>query len=107
MGSKEKFRAQHLLSIDPLLVDRVRLAIMAALSAAEEPLEFTELLTTLELTRGNLAGHLRKLEDGKCIEVHKEFVGRKPRTTYRCTSRGREEFARYISQMERMIKELR
>jgi DNA-binding transcriptional ArsR family regulator len=107
MARREAFLAQHLLRIDSLLVDRVRLAIMAALTAAEEPLEFTELLTTLELTRGNLAGHLRKLEDGYFVEVHKEFVGRKPRTTYRCTSKGREEFAKYISQMEAMIKGLR
>ena len=57
MGKRDKFQAQHLLTIDPLMVDRVRLAIMAALIAADRPLEFTELLTTLELTRGNLAGH--------------------------------------------------
>lgn len=107
MAKRERFQAQRLLTIDPLLVDRVRLAIMAALSAADEPLEFTELLTTLELTRGNLAGHIRKLEEGAFIEVHKEFVERKPRTTYRCTSKGRSEFGRYISQMESMIKGLR
>jgi len=107
MAKREAFLAQHLLRIDPLLVDRVRLAIMAALTAAEAPLEFTELLTTLELTRGNLAGHLRKLEEGDFVAVHKEFVKRKPRTTYRCTSKGREEFTKYISQMEAMIKGLR
>jgi DNA-binding transcriptional ArsR family regulator len=107
MSKRETFRAQDLLRIDPLLVDRVRLAIMAALSAAKDPLDFTELFTTLELTRGNLAGHLRKLEEGQFIDVCKEFVDRKPRTTYRCTAKGRKEFERYIDQMESMIKGLR
>ena len=107
MSKREPFRAQDLLSIDPLLVDRVRLAIMAALNAVEGAIEFTELLSTLELTRGNLAGHLRKLEESEFIVVHKEFVERKPRTTYRCTAKGRREFERYVAQMESMIKGLK
>ncbi len=40
------FKAQDLLNMNPLLIDRVRLAIMAALNATKKSLEFTELLTT-------------------------------------------------------------
>ena len=101
------FKAQDLLNMNPLLIDRVRLAIMAALNATKKSLEFTELLTTLELSRGNLAGHLRKLEDGEFIEVQKEFVDRKPKTTYRCTSKGKKEFERYVNYMEAMIRGLK
>ena len=36
----------------PLLSDRVRLAIMASLAAAEEPIDFNGLLESLELTKG-------------------------------------------------------
>ncbi len=48
---------------DTLLADRTRLVIMSALAAAEEPMPFMRLLDSLELTRGNLASHLRKLEE--------------------------------------------
>jgi hypothetical protein len=39
--------------------------------------------------------------------VQKEFVERKPRTTYCCTAKGRKEFEKYVTQMEVMIKGLR
>jgi DNA-binding MarR family transcriptional regulator len=98
------FKALDLLNVDPLLIDRVRLAIMAALNASKHPLEFMEILTALELSRGNLAGHVKKLEAGGFIEVHKEFVDRKPRTTYRCTPKGKKEFRRYLDNMEAMLQ---
>jgi DNA-binding transcriptional ArsR family regulator len=94
---------RQLLDINPVLIDRVRLVIMAALSGAKEAVDFTTLLETLELTKGNLSAHLRKLEEAGMIEVTKEFVERKPRTTYSCTKEGRKEMARYLSSVEAML----
>jgi DNA-binding PadR family transcriptional regulator len=107
MSKAGGFKAQDLLRVDPLLVDRVRLAIMAALNATRGYLEFTEMLVTLELTRGNLAGHLRKLEEGGFIEVRKEFVDRKPKTSYRSTAKGKRELENYLLHIESMIKGLK
>ena len=87
-----------------LLADRVRLAIMASLAASTEPVDFNGLLASLGLTKGNLASHVRRLEEAGLIEVIKEFVGRKPRTTYRCTPRGREEVQTYLANIEAMLK---
>ena len=97
-------KATDLLNVNPLLVDRVRLAIMAHLALAGGPVEFNKLLEELELTKGNLATHLRKLEEAELITVHKEFVGRKPRTTYVCTARGKKEMRSYLGTIEALLK---
>jgi len=97
-------KVTDLLNVNPLLVDRVRLAIMAHLALAGGPVEFNTLLEELELTKGNLATHLRKLEEAELITVHKEFVGRKPRTTYVCTARGKKEMRSYLGTIEALLK---
>ncbi|HEY8279472.1 MAG TPA: transcriptional regulator [Bdellovibrionota bacterium] len=96
--------ADLLKSANALLMDRVRLGIMAALAAAEEPLDFNNLLESLELSKGNLSAHAAKLEEGGLIEVKKEFVGKRPRTTYKCTDMGRNELRVYLTQVESLLK---
>ena len=93
-----------LLNVNPLLADRVRLAIMANLALAGGPVDFNTLLEELDLTKGNLSTHLRKLEEAELIRVKKEFVGRKPRSTYVCTPRGKTEMRNYLSTIEALLK---
>jgi DNA-binding transcriptional ArsR family regulator len=87
-----------------ILSDRVRLAIMATLAAATEPVDFKTLLESLQLTKGNLASHIRKLEDGGLITVKKAFVDRKPRTTYACTELGYQEVRTYLEKVEALLR---
>jgi len=47
---------------------------------------------------------LRKLEEAELITVHKEFVGRKPRTTYVCTARGKKEMRSYLGTIEALLR---
>lgn len=82
---------------------QARLAIMTLLAAGEGPIEFTELLKRLRLTKGNLALHLRTLEEAGYIKVNKEFVERIPRTTYEATSRGLRDFSAYLTLLEEII----
>ena len=93
-----------LMSINPLLADRARLAIMANLSLAGGPVDFNTLLEDLQLTKGNLSSHIRKLEEAELVTVHKAFVDRKPRTTYACTSKGKTEMRHYLSTIEALLK---
>ncbi len=95
---------KSLLIANKLLADRVRLAIMVTLASAEDPLDFTALLDTLELSRGNLSSHMRKLEKADFVDVHKEFIDRRPRTTYACTKLGRRELTNYLQQLESFLK---
>lgn len=95
---------KDLLVANKLLADRVRLAIMATLATAEDPLGFTSMLEALELSRGNLSSHMRKLEDAGFVEVHKEFIDRRPRTTYTCTDKGRRELTSYLNELESFLE---
>lgn len=97
--------AELLTSTHALLADRVRLTIMATLAATTEPIDFSALLDTLNLTKGNLSAHCQKLEEARLIQVKKEFVERKPRTTYLCTDLGRREVRNYLSKIERLLKQ--
>ena len=90
--------------LDRLIHERGRLAIMSLL-AASESLTFTEVKGTLGLTDGNLSVHIRKLEEAGYVSVDKQFVDRKPRTSYALTSPGRAAFALYIGALEEIVKQ--
>lgn len=91
-------------ALSKIFHERARLGIMTVLVARKEPVEFTELLKTLKLTKGNLSLHLRKLEEEGYITVQKEFVGRVPRTTYLASTTGRRDFAAYLALLEEIIE---
>ena len=95
---------KDLLDLNPLLTDKVRLALMATLATSDEPMDFSSLLESLELTKGNLSSHMRKLEDGGLVKVQKEFLDRKPRTTYACSAKGRREMKKYLKKLEALIQ---
>lgn len=82
---------------------RVRLGIMSVL-LVNDWVEFSEMKELLHLTDGNLASHSKALEKKKLIEVKKEFVDRKPKTSYRVTHSGREAFAAHLSALENLLK---
>ena len=96
--------SSELLSVHPSLFDRVRLAIMAHLSLAKGGVDFNTLLAELELTRGNLSTHMKKLEDDGLVHIKKAFIGRKPRTTYSCTSKGKKAVQLYLSAVETVLR---
>lgn len=70
---------------------------MAVLSACESA-DFTYLLNTIGLSKGNLSAHLRKLEDGGYVAITKGFRGRYPHTTCTLTAAGRRAFDAYRKQ---------
>lgn len=82
---------------------RVRLGIMSILMV-NDWIDFTEMKTLLDITDGNLASHSSALEKSEYIEVKKEFVGKKPKTSYRVTNRGRAAFNEHLSSLEKLMK---
>jgi DNA-binding HxlR family transcriptional regulator len=88
---------------DPLIHERMRLGIISAL-ATNESLSFNDLKRLLRTSDGNLSVHGRKLEDAGYIACSKGFEGRIPRSEYRLTARGRKALARYLEQMEEVIR---
>ena len=83
--------------------NRVRLGVMAVL-LANESASFNELKETLALTDGNLASHVAALEKAGYVAVTKQFVGRKPSTTYAVTAAGRIAFQEHLAALERLLK---
>ena len=81
-------------NINRVVHEPVRLAILKILTSAKE-VDFNFLLTTLGVTKGNLATHTSKLENAGLIEVKKEFRGKIPHTSYRITRTGRHQFQKY------------
>ena len=83
---------------------KARLGIMSVLMV-NESLSFNALKELLTLTDGNLATHLRALEEAGYLSVQKQFVGRKPNTTYTATDAGRTAFAGHLNALEEFIKQ--
>lgn len=83
--------------------NRIRLGIMSIL-VVNDWVDFNSLKEMLELTDGNLASHINTLEKNGYIETKKQFIGRKPKTSYRVTILGRKEFQKHIDALEAIIK---
>ncbi|MFH6937297.1 winged helix-turn-helix domain-containing protein [Flavobacterium sp. FlaQc-30] len=82
---------------------RVRLGIMSVLMV-NDWVDFTEMKALLNITDGNLASHSSALEKSQYIEVKKEFVGKKPKTSYQVTPLGRAAFKEHLSYLEKLMK---
>jgi len=90
-------------SLDDTIHQKVRLGIMSMLLALGEA-DFKVLKETLTLSDGNLSTHLALLEERGYVTVTKEFVRRKPRTSYKPTTAGKLAFERYLHALESIIQ---
>ncbi len=90
-------------NLNKVFESRIRLGIMSALVVNEE-VNYNDLKELLQVTDGNLASHLKGLEDNNYIKVHKGFIGRKTNTSYTVTKLGELAFKEHIDALEQMIK---
>ena len=81
---------------------RIRLGIMSIL-VVNESVDFATLKNQLQVTDGNMASHLSALEKLNYVEVRKQFIGRKPNTSYAVTAEGRQAFASHLDALEKLI----
>lgn len=91
-------------NLNKVFESRVRLGIMSVLMI-NETFDFKSLKETLDITDGNLASHLKALEEKRMIKVNKQFIGRKPNTSYSATESGITEFRQHLKALENLIKE--
>ena len=89
------FDPKELASLDKVLHEPARLAIVACLAAVEE-MDFVFLQGQTGMTGGNLSSHIRKLEEKAYVAVHKEFREGKPRTSLKLTEEGEAAFREYL-----------
>jgi DNA-binding MarR family transcriptional regulator len=56
------------------------------------------------LTKGNLSGHLSKLEEAGYVEVEKTYRGKIPLTLLRLTRHGQQAFAAYKRSLNGLLR---
>jgi DNA-binding MarR family transcriptional regulator len=84
----------NLEDVDKVIHESARLIIMSYLYLVESA-DFLFIMQQTGLTFGNLSSHMKKLEEAGYIEVLKEFVDRRPRTTLKLTHAGNMAFKTY------------
>jgi len=67
-------------------------------------MDFNTLKELLDVTDGNLASHLKSLENSGYLKYKKEFLGRKPNTKYNATPSGKNAFIKHLSAIEQLLK---
>lgn len=98
--------AEHVLpALDPVIHAQPRLRITVALAALSEDdmITFPRLRELTGMTAGNLATHLRKLEDAGYITITKSFRRRSPVTYLALTRRGRRALEDYTAALRSLL----
>ena len=81
-------------TLDPLIHEAARLAMVAALAACDRA-NFNFMLGVTGLTRGNFSTHMNRLVQAGYVEEIKGYAGRRPLTEYRLTEAGSRAYAQY------------
>jgi DNA-binding HxlR family transcriptional regulator len=89
-------------NLNKVFDSRIRLGIMSILSVNEQA-DFNTIKELLDITDGNLASHLKALENMDYIRSKKQFIGRKPNTKYEITDLGRDNFREHLNALEKLI----
>ena len=84
---------------------RIRIGVMSALMV-NESLSFNDLKAVMDVTDGNLATHLKTLEEAGYIRIQKGFIGRKTNTTYMLTKVGDKAFRAHLDALEQIIRNI-
>jgi DNA-binding HxlR family transcriptional regulator len=91
-------------NINKQFENRIRLGIMSVLMVNDR-MDFNELKELLSVTDGNLSSHLSALESNNYIESRKQFIGKKPNTTYAATATGIKAFQAHLNALEELINQ--
>jgi len=92
-------------NLNKVFDSRIRLGIMSALMV-NTSINFNDLKELINVTDGNLASHIKALEESNYIKVQKGFIGRKTNTTYSATKAGEKAFKSHLDALEQMIKNM-
>jgi predicted ArsR family transcriptional regulator len=97
--------SSYLAEFNKVFESRVRLGMMSLL-VVQEQVDFGQIKEILQLSDGNLASHMAALEKIGFVEVRKQFIGKKPNTTYAITAQGRSAFLEHLTSLEKLIKQI-
>ena len=66
--------------------------------------DFNTLKEQLKVTDGNLASHISALEKEGYLTVRKQFLGKKPNTSFAVTKSGKKAFNDHLDGLEELLK---
>ena len=89
-------------NLNKIFDHRLRLGIMSIL-AVNKTFSFNDLKELLQVTDGNLASHIKILEENNYLSVIKGFIGRKPNTLYAITQEGKTALKQHIKTLSNLI----
>ena len=89
--------------LDKGFESRVRLGIMSIL-VVNDYVDFSTLKEQLNISDGNIASHIAALEKLEYIVVKKQFIGKKPNTSYKASPLGIKAFRHHLDTLEQLIK---
>ena len=92
---------ESLASLDKIVHEPARLALLTALSACNSA-DFLALKRLTGLTKGNLSTHLSRLENAGLVEIEKQFIDKKPNTRVRLTQKGRKAIENHWQQLKNL-----
>jgi DNA-binding PadR family transcriptional regulator len=69
-----------------------------------DQVNFTMLKDLLDITDGNMASHISGLEKLGYLSVTKQFIGKKPNTSYAATESGKAAFADHVKALEKLLQ---
>ena len=89
--------------LDRVLHQPVRTRVMTLLMQQGE-CDYVTLRNFLDLSDGVLSTHMKEFLESKYVQVKKEFVKNKPRTTYRPTQLGKQRYLEYLRTLKEILK---
>lgn len=95
----------RLANLDPVLHAPARLAVMTYLYVVDSA-DYIFLMRLTGLTWGNLATHLKKLEEAGYVLIEKEFRNKKPFSMLRLTEKGRTAYRAYKGGLKEILDSL-
>ena len=89
-------------NLNKVFDNRVRLGIMSIL-VVNDWIDFTTIRDTLKITDGQLASNIKALEKAEYIQIRKQFIGKKPNTSYAVTEKGKTAFEEHLKALEELL----
>lgn len=68
-----------------------------------DEVDFNTMKELLDTSDGNLASHINALEKKEFLEIKKQFIGKKPNTSYSATTDGKKAFGEHLAALEKLI----
>lgn len=90
---------------DELIHPMARLSICGVLASGVEWVEFSVVRDTARVSDSVLSKQSRVLEDAGYLEVRKGAVGRRPRTWFRLTDKGRTAFTEHLTWLQDVARQ--